>query len=166
MSDSMVGPGLWGAELQVEKFVSHFLPSLARHYRGEALNELESSSGWLRVFSLRQANFDDAVEHFFRDGSSCAHTLKNHIDLTRLARTNEAPTRRYGSVYSLFLAKLYAGSFSLTLGHKDSPVTQQAYGTDAEIEEMSRRVDDISQIEDLALNDFSLSFLNAGLATL
>ena len=95
------------SKLQVEKFAAETLPQLARHYRREALNELESRSEWLKIFNSRQPDFEDARNRFFGNGSDFVHDLENHVELTSLARANEALTKQFNSIYCLFLAEVH-----------------------------------------------------------
>lgn len=50
--------------LQVGEFASKILPLLARHYRREALDELESRSEWLKASSSTQPDLEDAGNRF------------------------------------------------------------------------------------------------------
>lgn len=154
------------SELQVQEFAVETLPLLARHYRREALNELENRSEWLKAFTSRQPDFEDARNQFFRDGSGCVHDLENHIELTRLARANEALTRLFGSVYSLFLSEVHTSVFSLPFESNDFPTIEQVYKKDAEIEEMRNRMIEVDQVEHPGSRDSLLSFLVAGQTTI
>lgn len=151
----------------VREFVEEKLPLLARHYHRDALNELESRSKWLKAFTSRQSDFEDARNHFFKDGSGCVYDLENHIELTRLARANEALTRLLGSVYSLILAKVHTLFVPLPSEIKKKlPTVEQVFEKDAEIEEMRDRIVEVDNFEQESSRDFLHSFLAAGQATI
>ena len=150
----------------VQTFVLETLPLLARHYRREALNDIESRSEWLKTFTSREPDFDAARNRFFKDGSGCTLDLENHIELTRLARANEALTRFHGSFYSLFLAEVHRSVFGSSFDSSKYPSVEQVFGKDAEIEEMCNRMIEVEHVEHPGTTDFLRSFLDAGQATI
>ena len=155
--------GLTTSELQVQAFAVETVPLLARHYRREALNELESRSEWLKGFTSRQPDFEDARSRFFGNGSGCMHDLESHIELTRLARANEALTRHFGSVYSLVLAGLHTSLFTSGFEKEE---TSTLVREEAEIEEIRNRMIEVERVEHPDSTDSLLGFLVAGQATI
>ncbi|KAL9037364.1 MAG: hypothetical protein Q9214_005736 [Letrouitia sp. 1 TL-2023] len=133
----------------MREFVEETLPLLALHCCREALDELESRSEWLKAFTSKQPDFEDARNRFFIYGSGYMQDLENHIELTRLARANEALTRIFGSVYSLFLAEVQ------TSFHTPSSTLSYEEGTFLTIEQ-------VEHDKDLSFSPWSHSFLVAG----
>lgn len=149
------------SEAQVREFAEEILPLLALHYRREALNKLESRSEWLKAFTSRQPDLEDARNQFFRDGSGCVHDLENHIELTRLARANEALTKSFSSFYSIFLAYVHSDVFFLPVTSKKYPTVREVSGKDAEMEEVRNKMIEVDQLERQYSRDFVHSFLVA-----
>jgi len=92
-----------------ERFACQTLPQLALHYRRETLKELEGKSPWLKAFTSAQPDWTEARDHFFKDGSGCINDLEKHIELVRLAISNEELTTT-GSrkvLYPIFMAQLH-----------------------------------------------------------
>lgn len=108
--------------MDLKSFEIQILPQLVFHYCREALKDLEGKCQWLKTFTSTQPDWNEARDHFFRDGSGCIHDLEKYIELVRIERANKELTRILGVEYILFMAELDAAglSGSMAIGRRSA----------------------------------------------
>lgn len=78
-----------------DPFTSKTLPLLVKHYKREALSELQKQHHWIRIFesSSQEADFSGPRNEFFRHGSDCINTLDQYSELLRIGVGNDLLTK-------------------------------------------------------------------------
>lgn len=88
-------------------FVFTTLPQLATHYRGEEILKFEKTYDWLKSFTSKKPDLDNARKAFFEDGARCIDALEKYTELLRLAVGNRELTVQHGPIYVMFISDFY-----------------------------------------------------------
>lgn len=78
-----------------DPFIRTTLPQLVKHYRRDALSELQSQHDWIHSFESisQEPEFSGPRTEFFRHGSGCINTLDRYSELLRIGLANDFFTK-------------------------------------------------------------------------